>query len=200
MQLTTQYLPLTEQIAVLTKIVQLNTELMEVLYKSRELAMSNWYIGAGAIAQTVWNYFHKLPLNHGVKDYDLVYFDADTSESAQRKWVEKGKNLFKSVSKEVEITNQARVHLWYQQEFGVEMLALASTEQGISTWPTTSTAIGIRLEHDNQFTIYAPYGLHDLLGLIVKANKVKITEQVYLEKVTRWSAIWPELKIIPWCN
>lgn len=198
MSLPFQFLPLDKQMAVLIEILKTNTELIEVLRRGRCLGAPNWYIGAGAVAQTVWNHFHQFPQSTGVKDYDLIYFDSDLNIETEQKFIEAGVNLFQGIERPVEVTNQARVHLWYEQEFGSFAAQLTCSEEGITTWPNTATALGVRLNSDDSFTVYAPFGLHDLLGLIVRPNKVKITEQVYLDKTNRWRAVWPKLTIMPW--
>ncbi len=133
-----------------------------------------------------------------IKDYDLVYYDANNaSYEAEDNFIRKGKNLFKDISVLVEIRNQARVHLWYEKRFGKPIDQYKSVEEAISTWPTTATSIGVRKNGIN-FQVYAPFGLDDLLGMIVRANKAKITEKIYQDKVDRWVKIWPNLKIIPW--
>ena len=43
--------------------------------------------------------------------------------------------------------------------------------------PTTATAVGVRLESDG-LKVYAPFGLNDMFGMIVKANKAKITKEI----------------------
>ena len=189
---------LTKQIEILLNILKTNTELMNILEKARELEAPNWYIGAGAIAQTVWNYFHQFQSTQGIKDYDLVYFDPDTAYEAEDTFIQKGKSIFADVSHPVEIRNQARVHLWYKNHFGTDIAAHTCTEHAITTWPTTATGIGVRLNSDNTFTVFSPFGLHDVLGMIVRPNKVKITEQIYLDKVNRWHAVWPMLQAMSW--
>ncbi|NIM46756.1 MAG: hypothetical protein GTN40_01190 [Candidatus Aenigmarchaeota archaeon] len=97
----------------------------------------------------------------------------------------------------IEIRNEARVHLWYEKHFGYKINPYKSLEKAIDTFPTTATTIGVRKDN-GKFIIYATYGLDDLLNMVVRANKVKITEEIYLNKVNRWSKIWPQLKVIPW--
>lgn len=59
--------------------------------------MTNWYLGAGCIAQTVWNFFHDFEptIGIGIADYDLVYHDAsDLSLEAQgATWSEQTNSL-----------------------------------------------------------------------------------------------------------
>jgi uncharacterized protein len=97
------------------------------------LQLPNWYLGTGAVCQTVWNELHGFPLEQGIKDCDLVYFDADTSTEAQENFIQKGKALFAGLTIEVEITSEARVHLWYKQEFGKDIQPYTSTEDAINT-------------------------------------------------------------------
>ena len=61
--------------------------------------MPNWYLGAGGVVQTVWNMKHGFDPEHGIKDYDLVYYDAnDTSYEGEDVFIQKGKELFKDIA------------------------------------------------------------------------------------------------------
>lgn len=182
----------------LLKILESNKNIQLILEKAEELNMQNWYLGAGGIAQTVWNVKHGFDSENGIKDYDLVYYDADDiSYEAEDKFIQKGKEIFKDIPIPVEIRNQARVHLWYEKHFGKATDQYKSVEEAIRTWPTTATSVGVRKE-DGKFQVYAPFGLDDLLGMIVRANKTKITEKVFQDKVERWIKAWSKLKVIPW--
>jgi GrpB-like predicted nucleotidyltransferase (UPF0157 family) len=186
-----------DKVSELVKILSKNNVVMDILKKAPTLEMKNWYLGAGCISQTVWNYKFGFDLNNGINDYDLVYFDeSDTSYEAEDKYIQEGKKLFGDVP--VEIRNQARVHLWYKSHFGGEIEPYESVEDAIRTWPTTSNAIGIRIDENENFKIFSPFGLSDLMGLIVRANKIKITEEIYMKKVDRWTKVWPNLVVVPW--
>ena len=39
--------------------------------------MPNFYIAAGFIYQTIWNYYDNKDLNYGIKDIDIIYYDKD---------------------------------------------------------------------------------------------------------------------------
>lgn len=168
-----------------------------VLQLAPQLALPNWYLGAGAVCQTVWNDLHGFPLEQGIKDCDLVYFDADTSAAAQDRVIEKGRALFAGLPVEVEMTNEARVHLWYQEAFGKEIAPYTSTEDAINSWPTTASSVGVRYE-GQKFVVYAPYGLNDMMGLIIRPNMGLITREVYEQKAQRWQQAWPRLRAVPW--
>jgi len=182
----------------LLQILEKNKSVQSILERANELSMPNWYLGAGGIVQTVWNVKHGFDLEHGIKDYDLVYYDADDiSYEAEDVFIQKGKELFKDIPILVEIRNQARVHLWYEKHFGKPVGQYKSVEEAINTWPTMATSVGVR-KTDGQIRICAPFGLDDLLDMVVRANKALITGKIYQDKIDRWIKIWPNLKIVPW--
>ena len=188
-----------KQIDLLEKVLLQNSVVKEILQSAPSLEIPNWYLGAGCVAQTVWNYFHGFELTKGIKDCDLVYYDSsDVSSEAQNSHIEKGKNIFGHLPIPVEIVNEARVHLWYEEEFGKKIEPYQSVEEAINEWPTTATGIGVRYDKNGKFVVFAPYGLNDLWGMIIRPNKLKITEKIYLDKVERWTSLWPNLNVIPW--
>jgi len=181
------------------QLVLQNPIIRTILERASELNMPNWYLGAGCLAQTVWNAAHGFDLTFGIRDYDLVYFDSsDLTYEAEGAVIEKARELFDDLGVTVEVRNEARVHLWYEKRFGYPIAPYESAEHAINTWPTTATSIGIRSEPDSALAIYAPFGLSDLLGMTVRPNKAQITKEIYSSKVERWVRMWPRLRIVPW--
>lgn len=190
---------LTTQINYLEHTLEQSKVIEDILRLAPRLQMPNWYLGGGCIAQTVWNVQHGFDLIHGIKDYDLAYYDpSDTSYEGENLYIKKGEQLFRDIPGQVEITNEARVHLWYAEHFGYAIEPYESVEDAISTWPTTATCVAVKHDEEGRFAVYAPYGLNDLLDMIVRPNKAQITREIYLEKVERWEKVWHRLRIIPW--
>ncbi len=163
--------------------------------------MVDYYIGAGALAQTVWNYMTNRSLNYGINDIDITYFNKDRLEETDE--IEIKENLKKELGSFplwLDVKNQARVHIWYKEKYGYEIEAYKTIEEAITTWPTTSTAIGVRRINKKNWKLYVPYGLNDLFDLKVVANPKQITESIYIKKVERWRTEWPELKVVDWTN
>jgi len=189
---------LLSQINQLIEILKLNKELYSIIEKATVIGLNNYYIGAGCITQTVWNYQTGFELSNGISDVDFVYYDnSDLSFATENATIQRITNTINPCKIKLDIKNQARVHLWYKDRFGYDIAPYDSLESAINSWPTTATAIGVRLEQD-KLKVYAPYGLNDLFGMIVKANKVQITEEIYMQKVNKWSAKWQSLTVIPW--
>ena len=163
-----------------------------------EVRLADAWLVAGAVAQTVWNAKLGYAPDHGIRDVDIVYFDAENlaaeSEQAEEQRI---RSLFASLPVPLDVKNEARVHLWYEARFGFAIAPYRSTEDAIATFPTTATAIGVRLS-DGWFEISAPFGLTDLCRLVVRPNKTQINVQIYQAKVSRWRTHWPALDIRPW--
>ena len=190
---------LQSQLKALEGIVLKNPVLRAILEKLPAVRLPNYYVGAGCVTQTVWNYLSDRDLLSDINDVDVVYFDGtDVSSDTEARWSESVQSLFPGIPIEIDVKNEARVHLWYESHFGYPIQPYQSVEEAIDSWPTTATAIGVRLEDDGFLAVYAPYGLNDLFGMTVRPNKVQITEEIYLAKVKRWKACWPGLTIVPW--
>ncbi|MGW6933796.1 nucleotidyltransferase family protein [Lentzea sp. NPDC054927] len=176
-----------------------NEVLVEVLRRAAELDLPGWYLTAGCVFQTVWNVVTGRPPTEGIRDYDLFYFDdADLSWEAENEVIEAGARVFADLPAVVEIRNEARVHLWYEDHFGVPCAPYTSTEAAIDSFAATTCSVGIRLENDDRWHVYAPHGLADVFDLVVRPNPVLAPREVYETKTRRWRGQWPELTVLPW--
>lgn len=172
--------------------------LMDVFHRVSRFSPYPYCVGAGALVQTVWNGLTGRAAEYGIGDIDIIYYDEDLSYSSENRWIQRGRELFEGIWVPVDIKNQARVHLWYEEKFGVQLRPYASLESAIDSWPTTVTALGARLTESGEWQIYAPFGLRDLFELILRPNKALVTEEVYCSKTSKWKQKWPELKVEPW--
>jgi hypothetical protein len=159
--------------------------LRPILDEWNRIGLPDCWLAAGAIAQTVWNHEFGFPPTHSINDIDIVYFDANNfSETAEVDHSARVRQLFSGLPVWIDVKNEARVYLWYEAKFGRKIDPYASATDAISTFPTTATAVGIRT-NDHLFEFCAPYGLSDLLGVVVRPNKKQITRDVYERKVNR---------------
>ncbi len=192
-------LPLDEQLNALRATLGRNAVLVEVLTRTQELHLPGWYLTAGCVFQTIWNVVTDRPPEHGIRDYDLFYFDdSDLSWESEDAVIKAGEQVFADLPVQVEIRNEARVHLWYEQRFGVPCPAHDSTEAAIDNFAATTCCLGVRLEPDGRWRVYAPHGLADAFNLVVRPNPVLAPRHVYETKTVRWRQQWPELTVLPW--
>lgn len=96
----------------------------------------------------------------------------------------------------VEVRNQARVHLWFEQKFGEPYAPLTSTDEALGRFVCPAFAVGVRLEDDGRITVAAPFGLDDLFNLRLRPNPNRpISRQAFDRVAASARARWPELTI-----
>ncbi|GAA0519521.1 hypothetical protein Ade02nite_80650 [Paractinoplanes deccanensis] len=192
-------LPLDEQLDALRAALSRNEVLVEVLRRAARLQLPGWYLTAGCLFQTVWNVVEGRSPDAGIKDYDVFYFDGgDLSWEAEDRVIRRAAEVFAGVPAEVEVRNEARVHLWYEEKFGVPCAPHASSEAAIDSFAATTCCLGVRLEAGGKWRVYAPHGLADVFNLVVRPNPVLAPRHVYETKAARWRQEWPALTVLDW--
>lgn len=167
-----------------------------ILDELRRLALPDAWLVAGCLAQTVWNVLTNRAIDHGISDYDVFYFDPDTSWEAEDAVIHKLQGQLGHLDVKVEIRNQARVHLWYPDKHGVPYPPLMRACDGIDRFLTQNTQVGVR-RADDGYEVYAPRGFDDIAGLIARPNPgPNFSTANFAAKAARWKTLWPELTVI----
>ena len=136
-------LPVDEQLAHFRETLVRNQTLVKVLTRAADLDLPGWYLVAGCLYQTVWNIATGQPPEASILDYDLAYFDGrDLSWEAEDAVIRAGRQIFAGLPAPVQIRNQARVHLWYEQKFGSPCPPHESAEAAIDTFEATTACLG----------------------------------------------------------
>ena len=186
-----------EQSALLESILQKNSGVYQVISALGQFKLPNAYVAAGCISQTVWNFQEGKPLQNGISDIDVIYYDNKDMSSESEAEIEVMLNKhFSNIGYTIDITNEARTHLWYESKFGIAILPYTSSEDAINSW-IPATAVGVRYCND-MFCIYAPFGMNDLFGQVVRPNKSLATKDHFEYKSTKWKSIWKNVHIIDW--
>lgn len=166
-----------------------------ILARLPELALDDAWLVSGSLFQTVWNVATDRPLTHGIKDYDVFYFDADTSWEAEDAVIKRGEKLFQDLGVEIEFRNQARVHLWYEEKHNISYPPLACSCDGIDRFLAVGNMVAIQPLGSGERRFYVP-GLADMAAMQIRPNKAgNFVKERYDEKCARWKQFWPELKI-----
>jgi hypothetical protein len=175
-----------------------NPVVATVVERMPRLGLPGCYLAAGALFQTVWNCLSGRDPQAGIRDYDLDYFDdTDLGWEAEDAAIRRAAGLFADVPAEIEVRNEARVHLWYEGRFGVPIEPYASTEAAIASFPSTSSCFGVR-PAGRGLDVYAPFGFTDLFAFRTRPNPVLAPRAVYEAKTARWKEEWPRLTVLPW--
>lgn len=180
----------------LIDILQATPRLMQVLEGARGLGLPDWMVFSGAVYQPVLNQLTGRPVDYGVKDYDLGYFDgSDVSYEAEDLVIRRTAAAFDEPLKTmVEVRNQARVHLWFEAKFGEPYAPLTCTADALTRFVSPANAVGVRLESDGRLHVEAPFGLEDLFALRLRPNPTRPVAG--FERIAAgMRARWPELTV-----
>ena len=181
----------------LVAIVRADAGLMHVLTGARGLGLPDWRVFSGAVYQSVWNAVTGRPAGYGIKDYDLGYFDPDTSWDAEDGVIRRVAAAFEEPFRsQVEVRNQARVHLWFEQRFGETYAPLGSTDEALARFVAPAFAVGVRLEEDGTVSVAAPFGLEDVFSLTIRPNPERPMATGWRRTVENARGRWPEITVI----
>lgn len=182
----------------LVAIVRESAWFMSALSAVRELGLSSWCIGAGAVRNLVWDRLHGFETPSALSDVDVAYFDA-ADLSAERDTELQNRLNRQLPGVPWEVTNQAAVHHWFEGHFGHPVEPLASLHEAVASWPEYTTAVGVTLLADNAIDVIAPHGLNDLFALVVRRNPTRVSVDTYRQRVAqkRYAERWPKVRVVP---
>lgn len=181
----------------LTEIVRADAGLMHVLTVMRGLELPDWRLFSGAVYQAVWNAQTGRPVGYGIKDYDIGYFDADTSWDAEDVVIKRVAAAFAPPTRDqVEVRNQARVHLWFEGKFGEPYDPLTCTDDAPARFVAPAFAVGVRLEADDRLSVIAPFGLEDVFAMTIRPNPTRGLAKGWDRAVANARGRWPEITVV----
>jgi hypothetical protein len=180
----------------LDAILRATPNLVPVLEAARDLDLPDWLLVSGAIYQPVLNHLTGRPLDFGIKDYDLAYFDAmNLSYEAEDAVIRRAAMAFEPPLRDlIEVRNQARVHLWFEDHYGEAYSPLSCSAEALGRFTAPLFAVGVRLERDGRLHIEAPFGLDDLFALRLRPNPRRRTRG-FEATAERAVARWPEITV-----
>lgn len=144
---------------------------------------------AGSLFGTIWNVQTGRPPTENIKDYDLFYWHPDTSYEAEDAVIQRAAELFADLEAPIEVRNQARVHLWFNEKHGLNRPPLLSAQEGVDQFLVECTCLGI----DARDEVYAPYGLDDMQAGILRLNARNHSPGLYEAKIRSYQQRWPWL-------
>ncbi|WP_404450212.1 nucleotidyltransferase family protein [Sutcliffiella horikoshii] len=179
----------------LLNLIKSDEWMMEILRAAKSLNLPDWWICAGFVRTKVWDTLHRYTNRTPLPDIDVIYFDNnDVCEEKEKQLERRLLQLYPSAPWSVK--NQARMHVINH------LPPYADSTEAMSNFPETATAIGVKLDQDNQLQLVAPCGIQDLLNLVVKPTPLykKSTEHtsIYEKRLKQknWQALWPNITIL----
>lgn len=176
------------------QIIYKDDYMMEILQTARKLQLPDWWICAGFLRAKIWDVLHEVSVPTQLPDVDVIYFDkTNINEDVEKKW----ENDLRSRMPQVpwSVKNQARMHTINQ------VSPYLSSEDAISKFPETATALGVKLTSKGELLLTAPWGIDDAVNMAVRPtpyfNETKTRLEIYKERQRRknWQATWSSVTI-----
>ncbi len=145
------------------QMILADTPIDIVLPAIAQLNLPNWWLAGGAVRNTVWSSIFGHECGLGIKDFDIAFFDLEGNRSEEL--AAKATLTEQFPDDQFDVKNQASFARWR-----LGSRPYTSTEDGITDWLHTATAVGVRLDTQGQWQFFTPYGLDDLFGGIIRAT------------------------------
>ncbi|BAZ15050.1 hypothetical protein NIES4071_69200 [Calothrix sp. NIES-4071] len=171
------------------KEILLNSPVGEVLPAIAELQLPNWWLAGGAVRNTVWRQIFSDDCKLVIKDFDIAFFDAEGDRSQELGAKETLTNQFPNYI--FDVKNQASFARWREGR-----QTFVSTEDGISNWLHTATAVGVRVNIQGEWEYFTPYGLDDLFNGVIRPTPTHVNNPDAINKGASFLQKCPALKNI----
>ena len=181
------------------RIARANPSVAAIVERMRDFTAPDLWLVSGCLFQSVWNALEGKAPDYGILDYDLFYFDPDTSYEAEDRWIKCSAAHFGQTGLSVELRNQARVHLWYGAKFGIaDYPPLKSARDGVDHFLFPACMVAIRPRGDGALELYAPLGLDDVFNRVLRPNPLwpQEPDTRFWTKVRRYKAAWPSVRVL----
>lgn len=177
------------------KIISIISEdewMMNILIAAKSLNLPDWWICAGFVRSKIWDTLHNFSERTPIPDIDVIYFEPkNIDELLEKNYEEKLKSLIPNTPWSVK--NEARMQI------KSNLPPYNSSVDAISKFPETATALGVKLDEEDNVILTAPLGIDDVVNLVVKPTpfftETKERGLIYEERVKKknWKSIWSKL-------
>lgn len=146
-----------------------------------ELELPDGWVGGGFVRNAVWDRLHDRPMTP-LNDIDVVYCDPARTDAS----IDEGLEL--------ELLARSPKRPW--SVLNVARKGFRSVEAAMRKWPETATAVAVRAQSEHRLALIAPYGVTDLVAMLVRPTSPKMVELVKerMEK-KRWMKLYPKLEL-----
>jgi len=175
------------------ELLKANDKIMEILRIVQALKLKDSWLCAGTIRNFLWDYLtNQVP--KFASDVDVAFYDKAISYEETLVLEQKLKKKYPQFN--WELKNQAFMHL-----HNPDTQPYKSAQDAIARFPEKCTAIGARLDEKDEIELFLPYGLEDILQMIVQPTpyflKNDEVREIYNQRVDRknWVGRYSGLRV-----
>lgn len=178
----------------LVKLIQNDDSMMEIIKAASKLNLPDWWICAGFVRSKIWDTMHGFEKRTNIPDVDVIYFDKKNIDERTEKNLEAELRV---ILPDIpwSVKNEARMHVLN------DIPPYISSEDAISKFPETATALGVKIDKNNKLILTAPCGIEDVLNLELKPTpyfrETKERAVIYEERINKknWKAVWHKIQV-----
>ena len=163
--------------------------MMSILREVAALNLPDWAVGAGFVRGKAWDCLHDFKERTPLPDIDVLYFNP-TEKIEGREIEAKLGQRFPGLAWEA--VNQATAHIYNDED------PYRNTEDAVSKWPETATAVAVTMDSDGGLKLIAPHGVKDLVEMKVRptpAWEQKLDKYKKRAEKKAWDKKWPKVKV-----
>lgn len=179
------------------KLIQEDVWMMDILRAAQTLHLPDWWVCAGFVRSKIWDTLHHVKDRTPLADVDVIYFDPERIDEQEEKRLEgKLRSLLPDVPWSVK--NEARMHTVN----GIP--PYTSSVDAIAKFPETATALGVKLDDDQQLILAAPCGVSDVINMLIKPTAYFEENEerriIYENRIVAkdWQSIWANITVHHW--
>ncbi|WP_404328283.1 nucleotidyltransferase family protein [Mesobacillus maritimus] len=176
------------------KLIQSDEKMMEIIRTASTLNLPDWWICAGFVRSKIWDTLHGFNEKTETPDVDVIFFDnTNIDENIEKELEDTLVSIMPNIPWSVK--NEARMHVVNN------LPPYTSSEDAISKFPETATALGVKLDKENNLVLTSPCGIDDVINLDLKPTphfiETKELAAIYEERIIKknWKAIWHNIKV-----
>ena len=166
-----------------------------ILARLPELHLNDCWLVAGCLFGPVWDARSGAGPGSRTNDYDIFYWDEDTSWEAEDTVIGHANRLFADLGVVIEARHQARVPIWFEQHFGSPYPESTGSAENIGRFIVAGTCLGLRPNGHGGFDLCAPFGLEDVFAGALRPNPNNPTPGRFAVKCASYRARWPWLRV-----
>ena len=169
-----------------------NPDMMAILTVIRNLELTDSWLAAGSVRNFIWNLLSDKSPFDCETDVDVIFFDPDFSYEDTLSLEKKLRADFPQY--QWELKNQVYMH-----QHSPYTAPYTSSRDAMSKYPERCTAVGLRLNEESDFELYAPYGLVEILNFQVRPTPHFLENQYRMElyrtrlSKKNWQKKWKNL-------
>lgn len=176
------------------QLIEEDTWMMDIIRAAQSMNLPDWWVCAGFVRSKIWDTLHGYHERTEMPDVDVIFFDNSNINEAEEKRLE---NQLRKLLPNVpwSVKNQARMHTVNN------IPPYSSSADAISKFPETATALGVKLNQNNQVILMSPCGIDDLINLEIKPTvffkEKKERADIYEARIIKkdWKSKWPKVVV-----